>query len=550
MKDTFIVPLLHPYAATSPVASPTMLEYDDMSRLDTPVESLEHLPIASRFLSPIGFRSDTPTAMDYASRKEDKDTPNMDSESLNSDPEDENDRMGKGLSDQRRGGQGNSMLAAKHNHPHSPYGTSRTGKNTSVPFPSRSHQSLPPPPRPNPNASSTQSLGRQSFVGTSSPEKERDRDRKSTNQSARGMLRKSRKSLTKADVIVNGGISPHQLPDDLRQCLEVIEDSILAGHLKLSEGLRKRYDDQYPLVRSLADVFVANVGLILFPPHSPLISGLQSHILRGYADYVLHLERALEQANDLVSTSNSTKRPKNKDADEWVKVSAFLRKLENDAQDRGETGLAISLSKPFQRLLKYPLLFQNLLFHTDPSTFEYESTLHMVAEVENIVRSIEDEKIQKEERDKTRDILARIEGLDKVKQLAAPKPSRVLVEERMLAPRDLSDASKPSSPPPVGTTKAVRGKTSFKRLSDVLQNGGSGVGGKKDMWLVVFSDVVLRCQRTGTTSLPLGSAHASRANSLPELQGKSKYATTGRRNSTARPRNLYKFIKAGFRHFS
>jgi len=63
------------------------------------------------------------------------------------------------------------------------------------------------------------------------------------------------------------------------------------------------------------------------------------------------------------------------------------------------------------------------------------------------------------------------------------------------------------------------------------------------MWLVVFSDVVLRCQRTGTTSLPLGSAHASRANSLPELQGKSKYATTGRRNSNARPRNLYKFIK-------
>jgi len=223
-----------------------------------------------------------------------------------------------------------------------------------------------------------------------------------------------------------------------------------------------------------------------------------------------------------------------------------LRKLEIDAQDRGETGLAISLSKPFQRLLKYPLLFQNLLFHTDPSTFEYESTLQMVAEVENIVRSIEDEKIQKEERDKTRDILARIEGLDKVKQLAAPKPSRVLVEERMLTPKESSDASKPS-PPPTGTTRGVRGKSSFKRLSDVLQSGGGG--GKKDMWLVVFNDVVLRCQRTGTTSLPLGSAHASRANSLPELQGKSKYATTGRRNSSARPRNLYKFIKASSDYF-
>ena len=243
-----------------------MLDYDDMSRLDTPAESLEHLPIASRFLSPTGFRSDTPTAVDHPSRREDKDALNMDSESLNSDFEDDNDRLGKGFQESRRGAQG---MTSKHNHPRSPYGTSRIGKNPSVPFPSRSHQSLPPPPRPNANAS-TQSLGRQSFVGSSPTEKERERDRDrdrkstSTNPSARMMLRKSRKSLTKADIIGNGGVAPHQLPDDLRQCLEVIEDSILSGHVKLSEGLRKRYDEQYPLVRSLADVFVANVRLLFF----------------------------------------------------------------------------------------------------------------------------------------------------------------------------------------------------------------------------------------------------------------------------------------------
>jgi len=274
MKETFVVPLLHPYA-TSPIASPTMLDYDDMSRLDTPAESLEHLPIASRFLSPTGFRSDTPTAVDHAFRREDKEALNMDSESLNSDFEDENDRLGKGFQESRRGGQGNLNLASKHNHPRSPYGTSRTGKNPSVPFPSRSHQSLPPPPRPSPNAASTQSLGRQSFVGSSPTEKERERDRDrdrkstSTNPSARMVLRKSRKSLTKADVIPNGGVAPHQVPDDLRQCLEVIEDSILSGHVKLSEGLRKRYDEQYPLVRSLADVFVANVRLPFFPSFCP-----------------------------------------------------------------------------------------------------------------------------------------------------------------------------------------------------------------------------------------------------------------------------------------
>lgn len=272
----------------------------------------------------------------------------------------------------------------------------------------------------------------------------------------------------------------------------------------------------------------------------------QSHIFQGYATYVLHLERALEQVDNALSTASATKKPKNQDAAEWVKVCRCLQRLEEVACDKGETGLAISLSKPFQRLLKYPLLFQNLLFHTDPSTFEYESTLQMVAEIETIVRSIEDEKIQKEDRDKTRDVLARIDGLDKVKQLAVPKPSRLLIEERQLVAVGSPSASgspKGASPPPAIANKNVKGKTSFRRLSDVL-GSGSAIGGKKDLWLVVFNDVVLRCQRTGTTSLPLVSSTNSRTNSLPEMQGKSKYATTGRRNSHTKPRNLYKYIKA------
>jgi len=171
----------------------------------------------------------------------------------------------------------------------------------------------------------------------------------------------------------------------------------------------------------------------------------------------------------------------------------------------------------------------------------------MVAEVENIVRSIEDEKIQKEERDKTRDIFARIEGLDKVRQLALPKPSRILREERpcSLGISPLNSSPKPSSPPPVVNSKGVRGKVSFKRLSDVLPNG---IGNKKDLWYVIFNDVILQCQRTGSTSLPLVSSTIPRTNSLPEYQGKTKYATTGRRNSSTKPRNLYKFLKARCKH--
>ncbi|TFK54995.1 Dbl homology domain-containing protein [Heliocybe sulcata] len=530
MKDTFLDPLLHPFS-TSPVTSPTPLDFDDFSRFDSPQESLENLPIAARFLSPLGFRSESPTAAPSAitpsNSRDGKDHPNIDGESLDSDEEGEvDDRMGKSFtpSSSKAKPSPSTKTAAKHNHPRSPYGTSRTasgrggGGGPIVPFPSRSHQSLPAPPRANPNAASTHSLGRQSFS---------EEERKNATGS-KGVLRKLKKSTTASDgIVIDGAVPPHQLPEDLKLCLEVIEQSMIEGHQKLSDGLRKRYEEQYPLVRSLADVFVSN-----------------SHILHAYAQYVLHLERALEQVDNALSTAYATKKPKKQDAGDWFKVCKYLQKLEESSADKGETGLAISLSKPFQRLLKYPLLFQNLLFHTDPSTFEYESTLQMVAEVETIVRSIEDEKIQKEERDKTRDVFARIEGLEKVKQLAAPKPSRLLVEERQLMPAQEGGSPKGSTSPPTAMNgKGVKGKTSFKRLSDVLQPNSSGIGGKKDLWLVVFNDVVLRCQRTGTTSLPLVAATNSRVNSLPDMQGKAKYASTGRRGSQTKPRNLYKFIK-------
>lgn len=51
------------------------------------------------------------------------------------------------------------------------------------------------------------------------------------------------------------------LPEDLREVLEVLRDGILQGHLALSQALKKRYEEQYPLVRSLADVFTAHVSL-------------------------------------------------------------------------------------------------------------------------------------------------------------------------------------------------------------------------------------------------------------------------------------------------
>jgi len=270
MKDTFIEPLLHPYSSIA--MSPTPTDYDDYSRFGSPIDSVDQLPIASRFMSPIGFRPETPTSPPATSRIDDKDkqsqTPNIDGESLDTDEEDEGgDQVGTGYPSSPRDN------ASKHNHPRSPYRstaakTTLSNKiNVAVPFPSRSHQSLPPAARANPHASTHSLVMQPSFT-----ERERERarnnstgkssltDRKATPTQGSRVLRKFRKSQTTSDVLLNGAVAPHLLPEDLRVCLEVVESGVLDGHMKLSEGLRKRYEEQYPLVRSLADVFVSNVS--------------------------------------------------------------------------------------------------------------------------------------------------------------------------------------------------------------------------------------------------------------------------------------------------
>lgn len=237
MKETFIDPLLHPY---SKVAETPILDGDDYSsHAETPYESLDRLPIASRFLSPIGFRTDSPSKAAPPSTHREE-TPNIDT----SDDEVDDD-LGKGFAKK-------SLMnaALKHNHPRSPYGTTATRtRNGEVPFPSRSHQSLPPPPRGN---DSTHSLGHPSFLADA--------------QSSRGtskVLRKPKKS-NPTETTIPGALSPGQLPEDLRICLEIVENSLIDGHLKLADGLRKRYEEQYPLVRSLADVFVSNVSFFMY----------------------------------------------------------------------------------------------------------------------------------------------------------------------------------------------------------------------------------------------------------------------------------------------
>jgi hypothetical protein len=238
MRETFINPLLHPYVNSSPFI---LVERDNMSQVETLVDSPEHLPIASRFLPSPAPVSDGSEDYDGSARTTSHAS--------------------------HRGGQAN-VESVLEGDPREPLG-SRTPRNSFVTI-FLSRLSLRSRTRPNRNTTSTASLSRRPSVGLSSTEKDQDRDDMSTSTGTTipGMQQKSKETFTKADLTAYGGVSPNQLPDELRLCLEGIE-GILGDHLKLIKVLRKRYNEQYPLVRSLADVFMDNVRLLILLIYCP-----------------------------------------------------------------------------------------------------------------------------------------------------------------------------------------------------------------------------------------------------------------------------------------
>lgn len=115
-----------------------------------------------------------------------------------------------------------------------------------------------------------------------------------------------------------------------------------------------------------------------------------------------------------------------------------------------------------------------------------------------------------------------------------PKSDRLLVEEAPLyevaTRRAVSDvAHKATAGTSTTSPRTVKTQKSTRRLSDILSASTSKdkevkLGSKRDLWLVQFSDVVLRCQRTGMTQVP-----------------RTTTATKAKRATAAKQRNLYKF---------
>ncbi|GAA5908977.1 uncharacterized protein JCM6883_002570 [Sporobolomyces salmoneus] len=311
------------------------------------------------------------------------------------------------------------------------------------------------------------------------------------------------------------------LPAVLRIALESTLE-MLKGHEELSAKLKEQWTKSFPLVRGLGATWSD-----------------QPWFLQTYSSYIVSLEEALSiidshlPSSHPTSTSSSsphhhfgfksseTKRREQNDA----RLTKYLQYLEREAGVQGESSLSICLSKPLMRMSKLPLLMQALLFHTDPTTHEWEKTRAMALEVDALVRSIEDEKIEEEQRERTRDVLARIEGIND-RGLMIPRSSRILIAEQPAPPPPGTSSSSSALPFRKGSTKrSSRRVSAGSRTTTVLSKS------HKKEWLIKFTDVVIRAQKIGETNVP-GSFSREK-----EKQGKQ-----GKTRKSGPLRNTYRFL--------
>lgn len=128
----------------------------------------------------------------------------------------------------------------------------------------RGHHSLPPPPRQlvspvMPNSSSAVNNRYSVFEGRKvSDDSTRARLASTVIHAAQTstVARKLHKRDPSTDASVVG---PLQLPESLRRVFKATSE-ILDGHMALWQDLNARYEDQYPLVRTFCDVFIAHVS--------------------------------------------------------------------------------------------------------------------------------------------------------------------------------------------------------------------------------------------------------------------------------------------------
>ena len=188
-----------------------------------------------------------------------------------------------------------------------------------------------------------------------------------------------------------------------------------------------------------------------------MYSRLQASVLNQYAIYVLHLEKALQQVESAVLAAEAANKKSDKGlVPDDIRLGRYL--LVSDGPSSVVTTRAVAdvccnhLKEPgrdrersrrkrtdhlsqqtVSEAVKVPVTIPKPLVcehdpvcsgcrvkahartlpqHTDATSHEFDGTMVILEQVDSIVRRIEDEKSSQEERQKTRDAIARVEGLE------------------------------------------------------------------------------------------------------------------------------------------
>lgn len=278
MKETFIDMLIPPEAKDQPhvlpdplqptwspqsdssssLASPTFVKprypsSRSVSRATTAADDVDHLPIAAQFSTVRPMMS-----------VQDLEVANNGQEQPSSNVHDSPPRkQGVAHEDDQ---DADATIRIKRTYHYLSKGQASRREEGEVNDPRHARRSLPPPRRPSIGFDSTQFHATYGQNNTRLPSSKPSRMTLNGPVPATSPTRHSRisstirKRISSATSSSDTEQSTTVVPEDLGIVLQVIGDSILKGHLALSDALRKRYDEQYPLVRSLADIFIEHVS--------------------------------------------------------------------------------------------------------------------------------------------------------------------------------------------------------------------------------------------------------------------------------------------------
>lgn len=191
-------------------------------------------------------------------------------------------------------------------------------------------------------------------------------------------------------------------------------------------------------------------------------------MFRAYAPYLIHYEDALRDLEESI---------KKKD-----KLGRLVKKQQKLATCRNMP-LSTYLLKPFQRLLKYPLLIMNLLKCTDKDGFDYENTVSLKTKLDQVLNDVEEQKRAHDNMERLRELETRIQGLG---------PFRLAVNNRQLLRESPACQNLPS------LKKQPSLRKSLTVMSDPAQNSNRRHS-VRNLYTLECNDIVLLAERTGVT---------------------------------------------------